>query len=115
MSGDDFSIQKTITVRTEDGTPQNNINELEFVDGFIYANVWYEDVILKINPFSGIIEQSWDISSLAEAERLFQDEELPRVKADCLNGIAYNKESKSFYLSGKLHHLVFEVTLFSDE
>ena len=71
MSGDDFSIKKTITVRTEGGTPQNNINELEFVDGSIYANVWYEDVILKINPSSGIIEQSWDISSLAEAERLF--------------------------------------------
>lgn len=112
VDGDDFTILKTITVRNEDGTSQDDINELEFVDGSIYANVWYQDVILKIEPSSGIIEQRWDISSLAAAERSFQREQLNSVRADCLNGIAYDKESKSFYLSGKNHYFIFEVTLF---
>ena len=76
VDGDDFTILKTITVRNEDGISQDDINELEFVDGSIYANVWYQDVLLKINPSSGIIEQRWDISSLAAAERSFQREQL---------------------------------------
>ena len=71
VDGDDFTILKTITVRREDGTTQDDINELEFVNGHIYANVWYQDVILKINPSTGVIEQRWDISSLAAAERSF--------------------------------------------
>ena len=41
VDGDDFTILKTITVRNQDGTSQDDINELEFVDGSIYANVWY--------------------------------------------------------------------------
>ena len=115
INGDDFTIKKIITVRNDDGSTQDNINELEFVDGHIYANVWYQDIILKINPRTGIIENTWDISSLADAERAFQQDQKNRVTADCLNGIAYDKESKSFYLSGKKHHLIFEVTLFQNE
>jgi len=71
MNGDDFTIDKTITV-LNNGKNQDKINELEFAHGSIYANVWYEDVILKINKNSGEVEDSWDISSLADAERAFQ-------------------------------------------
>ena len=48
-----------------------NLNELEFVDGYIYANVWYKDVLLKINPYSGEIVRQWDLSSLTATEKAF--------------------------------------------
>lgn len=49
----------------------DNLNELEYVDGFIYANVWYKDLLLKIDPVSGEIAKQWDISSLELAELAF--------------------------------------------
>ena len=50
------------------------MNELEYVDGFIYANVWYKDLLLKIDPTSGNIAKQWDISSLELAELAFQQD-----------------------------------------
>ena len=73
MNGDDFTIDKTITV-LNNGVKKEKINELEFAHNSIYANVWYEDVILKINKSTGEVEDSWDISSLADAERAFQND-----------------------------------------
>lgn len=72
MDGDTFEVTKIINVRNEGGSPRNKVNELEYVDGFIYANIWYEDVIVKINANTGEIVKTWDISSLAAAERSFQ-------------------------------------------
>ena len=47
------------------------LNELEFVKGYIYANVWYKDVLLKIDPQSGEVVKSWDLASLTKAEKAF--------------------------------------------
>ena len=66
------------------------MNELEYVDGFVYANIWYEDILVRINPDNGLIDKQWDISSLADAEEAYQHEVKNYVEADCLNGIAYN-------------------------
>ena len=64
-----------------------------------------------INPQTGVIEKKWDIGSLADAERAFQMDTKKYSSQDCLNGIAYNSEEGTFYLTGKKHHLIFEVRL----
>ena len=88
------------------------LNELEFVDGYVYANVWYSSYILKIDPDSGLIVNKWNIKTLADAEHAYQAEtNMGYVEADVQNGIAYNRSRGTFYLSGKKHHLIFEVNL----
>jgi glutamine cyclotransferase len=95
-----FDVVSTLPV-TVRGEPQANLNEMEFVDGFVFANIWQEDRILKIDPTTGIAVAEIDASGLltpAEAEA-----------ADVLNGIAHLPESGHFLLTGKLWPWMFEV------
>ena len=101
----------SVTVKDSRGKEVNKINELEYVDGYIYANVWYKDILLKIDPNTGKIVKEWDIGTLAKSEHTYQRRTHNRNVADCLNGIAYNKTNGTFYLSGKKHFLIFEVKL----
>lgn len=78
------------------------LNELEFVDGFLYANVYQQNYILKIDPKDG------RVVGLIDCEELVQ---LGRGKGEVLNGIAYNAQNKRFYLTGKYWDKVFEVQL----
>lgn len=102
---------KTIKVIDSNHNAVNNVNELEFVDGYIYANVWYKNVLLKIDPNTGIIVNEWNLEKLAKAEFSFQTQEKNSYTADCLNGIAYDPRTGNFFLTGKLYHLVFELKL----
>ena len=83
------------------GRRTRNINELEYVNGYIYANVWYKDHILKIDPRTAQVVETVDFSALypPALRRSHQ--------ADCLNGIAYDKRSSTFFLTGKLWHKVY--------
>lgn len=92
VNGDTMEIINTVTVKNADGREQDKINELEYVGGYIYANVWYVNTLLKIDPATGIIVKDWDINSLALAEANFQKEQKGWSTADCLNGIAYDKD-----------------------
>lgn len=86
---------------TQDGTPRANLNELEWVDGVLYANVWMSDDIVRIDPKSGRVTAVIDASGLlASAER---------AGVDVLNGIAYNPTKRIFYLTGKHWPKLFEV------
>ncbi len=82
----------------------NRINELEYVNGFIYANIWYKDVIIKIDPTSGHVVQRYDLALLYPKSKR-------SAKADCLNGIAYNASDGSFLLTGKLWPKYYKVQL----
>jgi glutamine cyclotransferase len=98
-----MNIIKTISV--EDGnTPIFNLNELEWVDGLIYANVYMRDEIVAINPDNGKVVNIIDISTL-RAELDNQDD------AEVSNGIAYNNKTNTFYLTGKNWSNLFEVKL----
>jgi len=55
----------------QNGNERDMVNELEFINGSVYANIWYENDLVKINPKTGVIEKSWDIGSIADAERNF--------------------------------------------
>ncbi len=88
------SVVRTLNV-TYEGVPLKNLNELEYVDGYIFANVWETTYIVKIDPSTGKVVGRLDLSTLAdEIKRMY-----PGTAE--LNGIAYDKNSKSFLVTGK--------------
>lgn len=95
-----FAQQGGVNV-SEDGKPVLNVNELECVDGVVYANVWQTDRILRIDPATGRVTGAIDAAGLlSEAEK---------AKADVLNGIAWRPDTKTFYITGKNWPKMFEV------
>lgn len=90
---------------TENGSPTYNLNELEYVDGYLYANQYTTPYILKIDPSNGVVVAKLDLSTLWEqARQLYNGAEVP-------NGIAYNANTKRFYVTGKWWPLLFEITM----
>jgi len=86
-----------------DGEPVYYLNELEFVDGYIWANVWQNDVILKIDISTGNVVAFADLSNLRK-------ELSPNNRqAETLNGIAYNPTENLFYVTGKLWDKMFAI------
>ena len=98
-----FEIERRIHV-TLDGKPLPYLNELEYIDGLIYANIWYQKHIVQIDPANG------KVVGLIDTEPLF--DRLPFLQRDdVLNGIAYSHESTTLFLTGKNWPRIFEVTL----
>ena len=93
----------------DDKKTYNNINELEYVDGFIYANVYLKNMILKIDPSSGEVVAAVDFTGLlSEKDKM----SLRDPQGEVLNGIAYNSEKQTFYITGKNWPKLFEVKIF---
>ncbi|CAN5904645.1 hypothetical protein BH24DEI2_BH24DEI2_05280 [soil metagenome] len=85
------------------GEPVTQLNELECVGDYVYANVWQTDRIVKIDKKSGRVVSDIDASNL------FLTAERPTDPNAVLNGIAYNPDSETFSLTGKLWPNLFEV------
>ena len=100
MDGE-FRLQRTINV-TYEGRPLRYLNELEWVDGKIWANVYTTDMIVVINPENGNVE------SLIDCTGLLPDK-LKTRHTDVLNGIAVNPENGKIYLTGKNWSRLYEV------
>ncbi|WP_026730133.1 glutaminyl-peptide cyclotransferase [Flavobacterium denitrificans] len=79
------------------------INELELINGKFYVNVWQKDAIAVVNPTSGAVEGILDLSGL----RKF----IKAPNAEVLNGIAYNPQTKTFFVTGKYWEKMFEITI----
>ncbi len=96
-----FNIMHTIEVYNNKG-PVNYLNELEYIDGKIYANVWTTNIIISIDPETGRVLQEIDATDLVLQNRGI---------GEVLNGIAYNSETNKTYLTGKnwsgLHEVNF--------
>lgn len=103
-----FSIIKSIGVFDNNG-PLGNINELEFVDGFIYSNVYLTNTIVKIDPQTGKVIGKADFSYLLNKYAPGEVTESDINKGAVLNGIAYDSVGKRFFITGKLWPKVFEV------
>jgi len=72
MDGETLAVTKTIRVYDPvTNSFRDLLNELEFVGGFIYANIWYENLLVKIDPKNGAIVKQWDITSLELTETAF--------------------------------------------
>lgn len=85
---------RTISVTNNDGAV-SNLNELEYVEGFIFANLWQTNIIVKIDPQTGKIVGQMDLTQLA------RDAQMRSPKVDVLNGIAYHSGTKLFLVTGK--------------
>ena len=97
-----FRLLKTLSV-TERGNVVPNINELEYVNGFIYANQWQQNYIYKIDSNTGEVVGKMDLSDLVQKAR----QQYPN--AEVLNGIAYNPQTKKFHITGKNWPLIYEM------
>jgi len=99
----DFTTIRKVAVKA--GTqPVVKLNELEFARGKIYANIWYAQNIVEIDPQSGTVLRIIPCSTLVEKTKR-------RNYHDVLNGIAYNKNNDLFYLTGKNWPVIYEVLL----
>ncbi|HEX4886488.1 MAG TPA: glutaminyl-peptide cyclotransferase [Luteibaculaceae bacterium] len=95
---------KTLDV-VENGYKINNINELEYVNGYIYANLWLTNAIVKIDANTGQIAGRLDLYALKN-EVLQQ-----HPAAEETNGIAYNPATQTFFVTGKMWPYVYEIKL----
>lgn len=100
-------LLNTVSVTSTYG-PLGDINELEYVDGSVYANVWGSNYIAKINPQSGVVEARIDFTDILTKSGKTVDQ---GANGNVLNGIAYNPASKTFYITGKKWPALFEVKL----
>lgn len=98
---DTFAAVRTITVRAQ-GKPVKNLNELEYIEGEIWANIWYSDVIARIDPSTGIVKAWVDMEGLP-----VKDRDIEAV----MNGIAYDRENKRVFVTGKNWGKLFEIEL----
>jgi len=97
-----FAVVDRTEVQLE-GRSVGNLNELECAEGWIYANVYQTNEIVRIDPRSG------EVTAIINAGGLLKPQE--RSNAEVLNGIAYDPESESFLLTGKYWPKIFRVTL----
>jgi glutaminyl-peptide cyclotransferase len=98
-----LAVTKTLTVR-EAGTPVDRLNELEWVDDEIWANVWTTDRIVRIAPSTGEVTGWVALDSLwPRSER--------RPPADVMNGIAYDKALRRIFVTGKKWPSLYQITV----
>ena len=104
-----FAVTRTVDVVDNYG-PVANINELEYVNGFIYANIYESNTIIKIDPTTGRVVGKMDLTGIREKNGVPSD---PEMMDDgyVLNGIAYDSVKNSFYVTGKDWPVIFELKL----
>jgi glutamine cyclotransferase len=90
---------------TADGAPVTNLNELEWIKGEIYANVWLTNRVARIDPASGHVVGWIDLDGLLDVSQL------PDPGNDVLNGIAYDAAHDRLFVTGKCWPKLFEITL----
>jgi glutamine cyclotransferase len=105
VDAETFKVKRTITVK-EDGTAIDSLNELEFINGSVYANVYQSEFIVKIDTANGDVTGKIDLPNLKE--KYFPKEIVPE-RTDVLNGIAYDSASKKLYITGKRWPKLFEI------
>jgi glutaminyl-peptide cyclotransferase len=101
LNPDTFEVQRVITVQ-DSGRDITQLNELEYIKGEIYANIWLTDRIARINPQSGKVNSWVNLSGLLSPE----DQSRP---VDVLNGIAYDEASDRLFVTGKNWPKLFEI------
>lgn len=106
-----FAVTRSVTV-TAAGQPVKNLNELEWVQGSIYANIWLTDRMARIDPQTGKVTAWIDLSLLSqEAGETAKKAGRPLTFDDVANGIAYHPQHGTLLLTGKRWPTLFEVKL----
>ncbi len=99
---DTFEQLRTLEVRDQ-GRPVTRLNELEYIDGEIWANIWYDDRLVRISPATGEVLAWVDLSHLVPRTRRSPDA--------VLNGIAYDADAGRLFVTGKNWPQLFEISL----
>lgn len=103
LNPDNFQVRRSITV-LDQRTAVTDLNELEYVHGEIYANVWHKDQITCINPQTGRVTAWVDLKALLKPGEATDEEAV-------LNGIAYDETNDRLFVTGKLWPKLFEIRL----
>lgn len=103
LDPDTFKVKKSVSVR-DGGAAVTQLNELEFVRGEIYANVWHTNSIARIDPQSGRVIGWIDLTGLLKSGEVTDEEAV-------LNGIAYDEANDRLFVTGKLWPKLFEIRL----
>ena len=101
LSPDNFSVTRTLEV-VDGKEPVTELNELEYVKGQIYANVWHQQRIAMIDPQSGKVTAWLNLNGLLSAKEVVEEEAV-------LNGIAYVEKTDRLFVTGKLWPKLFEI------
>ena len=110
MNPDNFSTQRILSVSDNNG-PINNLNELEFIDGYIYANRWEHNYIYKIDPSNGHVLGILNMEGILAANSS-ENLQQPKYQNDAvLNGIAYDPATRKLYVTGKLWPQLYEIEI----
>ena len=100
MNPETQKLTDFINVYTNDSKIKS-VNELEWINGKIYGNIWQKDAIAVINPQTGAVEAVLDLSALRA--------KVTNKEAEVLNGIAYNKKTNTIFVTGKNWDKMFEI------
>ena len=103
LNPETFEITRRIDVN-DNGVPVDRLNELEYINGRIYANVWQTDNIAIIEPGSGQVSGWIDLSGLLPPQSY-------STPVDVLNGIAYDTANERLFVTGKLWPWLFEIRI----
>jgi glutamine cyclotransferase len=111
VNPENFQTVRTISVFRENGQPLLNLNELEYVKGEIWANIWHSEQpnilgktnhIARIDPGSGKLLGWIDLTGISP-------EDVSRSSENTLNGIAYDETSERIFVTGKNWRKLFEI------
>ncbi|MBX7456681.1 glutaminyl-peptide cyclotransferase [Qipengyuania sp. 1NDH17] len=103
LDPDTYEVRRTIDV-TMNGRPLRRLNELEMIDGLVYANIWETAFIVAIDPADGVVKRLIDLRALAQS--------VPASGSDAvLNGIAWDADNRRMFVTGKLWPSLFEIRL----
>ena len=103
MDPGSFNVTKTIAV-TDNGKPVNKLNELEYIHGEVFANIWHDQRIVSINPQTGAVTSWIDCSGLLSQSEMRDQEAV-------LNGIAFDSVNERLFVTGKLWPKLFEIRI----
>ena len=96
------TYHKVAQISVHDGnTPVTNINELEYVKGDVYANIWMQQKIAIINPQTGAVKGWIDLTGIYQSNN----------PDDVLNGIAYDSASERLFVTGKDWSNLYQITI----
>src|SRR5215212_10244231 len=98
-----YQVRRTVSV-SDGGRPVVSLNELEYVKGEVYANVWHRNLVARIDPQTGRVKGWIDLSGLLKPGDISDEEAV-------LNGIAYDESGDRLFVTGKLWPKLFEVRL----
>ena len=111
-----MQVKNILSVKDHVGSV-NNLNELEMIEGYIYANRWQYEYILKIDPKNGNVVATIDLTDIlrknskSDLSYLSQNNSTAQINGAVLNGIAYNAAKKTIFVTGKLWPEIFEIKL----